>query len=577
MKLTLIKNEQSNDDESKEKVVETSSEVPVSEENNSKDDTKDNKNKSQELEDGKNEKDNNNKTEEETSPIDELKIKESKNNSETEEENRISLNPTESTIDATNTEKVLEKEIKKEESLDMSVDSTKEEESKEEKNEKEKEIINDEKMETDEIVEPSNSTTEPNEKEQESETKEETDKEMNSNPKNVEKIKTEESNTSDKPQEIINKVNEDTKSENQKAKPAKEESGSNPAVAAELKTLFPDLEVIEPLARLPQIDTILLNGSEAALQAQPIHAKWPKDYVLHMRLRNIIHCVENKEWPVSRNFNAYDLDHELMQPSLPSTSVTPTGGLNDLASSSISHNDIITITTDLHRGNPHAAVAHLAQQQAMANAAAAAVAAAKKRKRHIAIDVETERAKLHALLNSSATPLGKPSPSSAWGSTLDPDVESLSEDSRRSTPGLLQPPPAHQSSSSLSSGRLLSQLPGFGKPMAPTTIIPGTSSTLTPIDLSSGLTKADKQELMSEVQDFSMPSKRHQQNHQQPPPVSSSPSTSSNNSPLPLTTQSTSKSSSKLDDMLGKLMKRNNCVSNIIIYFLSLFLLCHMY
>lgn len=79
------------------------------------------------------------------------------------------------------------------------------------------------------------------------------------------------------------------------------------------------------------------------------------------------------------------------------------------------------------------------------------------------------------------------------------------------------------------------------------TIIPGTSSTLTPIDLSSGLPKLNvsdvskNKEMLNEVQDFSMPSKNKQK--------------------------------SKLDDMLGKLMKKNNCVSiniHLFIYFLTL-------
>jgi chromodomain-helicase-DNA-binding protein 7 len=80
-------------------------------------------------------------------------------------------------------------------------------------------------------------------------------------------------------------------------------------------------------------------------------------------------------------------------------------------------------------------------------------------------------------------------------------------------------------------------------------VIPGTSSTLTPIDLSSGLPKVNtpeipkSKEMINEVQDFSMPSKNKQK--------------------------------SKLDEMLGKLMKKNNCVSNSLH---SLFLLlCIIY
>lgn len=79
--------------------------------------------------------------------------------------------------------------------------------------------------------------------------------------------------------------------------------------------------------------------------------------------------------------------------------------------------DVITITTDQGLAkqlqNPNLASMNAsnmggsaaALSQSMAAAAAAAVAASnKKRKRHIAIDVETERAKLHALLNNTQNP-----------------------------------------------------------------------------------------------------------------------------------------------------------------------------
>ena len=92
-------------------------------------------------------------------------------------------------------------------------------------------------------------------------------------------------------------------------------------------------------------------------------------------------------------------------------------------------------------------------------------------------------AKLHALLNSShMTPqppptLGKPSVHS--GSSWEINEESQTDDSRRSTP--MQPPPAHQQART-------PNMPFDLKYTVPgkTTIIPGTSSTLTPIDLSSG-------------------------------------------------------------------------------------------
>lgn len=63
--------------------------------------------------------------------------------------------------------------------------------------------------------------------------------------------------------------------------------------------------------------------------------------------------------------------------------------------------DVITITTDQGLSK---------QLQNQINATtinplqAVAAATSKKRKRHIAIDVETERAKLHALLNSTQSP-----------------------------------------------------------------------------------------------------------------------------------------------------------------------------
>lgn len=93
--------------------------------------------------------------------------------------------------------------------------------------------------------------------------------------------------------------------------------------------------------------------------------------------------------------------------------------------------DVITITTDQgglskqiqSQMNAAVAAASVAINQQLAAAAAAAAAAAggsggaggaggsggstsKKRKRHIAIDVETERAKLHALLNNTQSSPG---------------------------------------------------------------------------------------------------------------------------------------------------------------------------
>ena len=241
--------------------------------------------------------------------------------------------------------------------------------------------------------------------------------------------------------------------------------------AAELKAMFPDLEVIQPLSRLSQIDTFVLHdrpGSGALDFSETTVAqlfnnavKWPKEYAIQVRLQHIIYAMETHEWPVSKNFSAYasgignEIDlpiHEIPNEPPKRDSSTPM---------STADSEVITITTDgggLSRANT------------------------KKRKRHIAIDVETERAKLHALLNSTH---GLSNPMSKLPGWENED----SEDSRRSTPvqlQVLQPPPAHQQTTS----RLLNmpydlKYPG-AKTIGQTTVIPGTSSTLTPIDLSSG-------------------------------------------------------------------------------------------
>lgn len=259
--------------------------------------------------------------------------------------------------------------------------------------------------------------------------------------------------------------------------------------AAELKAMFPDLEVIQPLSRLSQIDTFVLREqkSSGALDfsettvAQLFNnaVKWPKEYAIQVRLQHIIYAIETKEWPASKSFSAYangignEFDipiHELPNEP-PSTSSrresagTPLGGGGG-------DSELITITTDnLNRAN----------------------ASMKKRRRHIAIDVETERAKLQALLNN--TPVLSSNPSlmkhgmSAAAAAWDNDD---SEDSRRSTPVTaqtsLQPPPAHQQQTTrlLNMPYDLKYHHASPKTIGQTTVIPGTSSTLTPIDLSSG-------------------------------------------------------------------------------------------
>ncbi|KAJ8971345.1 hypothetical protein NQ314_000744 [Rhamnusium bicolor] len=255
--------------------------------------------------------------------------------------------------------------------------------------------------------------------------------------------------------------------------------------AAELKAMFPDLEVIQPLSRLSQVDTFVLRdkqGSGALDFSETTVAqlfnnavKWPKEYAIQVRLQHIIYAVETKEWPATKSFSAYatgignEFDipiHELPAEPPKRESSTPM---------SFGEPDVISISTDRSGAN-------------------------KKRKRHIAIDVETERAKLHALLNSShmANPLIK------HGMCWENDD---SEESRRSTPvqSNLQPPPAHQQASRLSMTNLKMpyDLPYHTPPaktIGQTTVIPGTSSTLTPIDLSSSIPKSSEKSSNRDIQ-----------------------------------------------------------------------------
>uniref|UniRef100_A0A0A9YRD7 Chromodomain-helicase-DNA-binding protein 6 n=1 Tax=Lygus hesperus TaxID=30085 RepID=A0A0A9YRD7_LYGHE len=340
------------------------------------------------------------------------------------------------------------------------------------------------------------------------------------------------------------------------------------------KAMFPELEVMQ---KLPEIDTTVVTEKAAVTVPRPsldstvaqliAHSyqnpiKWPKEHALQVRLQHIVHVVEHKEWPASRNFTAY-ADEQ------------PTTMEEYMRSSYNEPSEVITITTD------HGPKANTFAQ---------------KRKRHIAIDVETERAKLHALLNSTNLQLQhamKHSPSTPWDHT----DESLSEESRRSTPlaGVqnLQPPPAHQGSSTATTSRLLSMPPydlkyhpaPAAQPDKSVTPVPASSpSSMAPIDLSSGSLKSSNTDnnsssnYLEEVQDFSMPSKKlHLQHHQPPPPP---PPQIAHHQPQPQQAHQhpapqqahqqsqpqqahqqppTMQSRGKLDDMLNKLMQKKNC------------------
>lgn len=211
--------------------------------------------------------------------------------------------------------------------------------------------------------------------------------------------------------------------------------------AADLKARFPDLEVSQPpMTKVKPFESILskelkgktffkynkiakkklikfpLNFPEPLkLSNLSIHVRWFKDFALEKRIGHIIYCVEKNEWPVGKSYSAYtgcqgiDLDAPLYETV---KRLHTTIDFNSSMSSRNSTPDVITITTDqglskqLHSQSSTASSSMQSSLQSASSQALAAVAAAssKKRKRHIAIDVETERAKLHALLNNTQSP-----------------------------------------------------------------------------------------------------------------------------------------------------------------------------
>lgn len=301
-----------------------------------------------------------------------------------------------------------------------------------------------------------------------------------------------------------------------------------------LKQGLPELEIIQPWARLHELDQFLWRDrcspapSEPSLAQLIAHSyqnpiKWPRDHAILVRLQHIIHAVEYKEWPVSSNFSAYSA------PNIPSSTLdidisarnTPEANAKRDSSTPMSMpegSEVITITTD------HTPKHHI-----------------KKKKHHIAIDVETERAKLHALLNCAA--LGQSQHQNIKALPMwEAADESLSEDSRRSTPVSLQPPPAHQQTSRTFSGissnlTMPFDLSKFHASTKNTSNSSGNTGSLTPMDLSSNLSKNDHFKTKeSEVQDLSIAQDL------------------SSKSKQPITTQK-----SKLENTLDKLLKRKNC------------------
>ncbi|XP_037903696.1 chromodomain-helicase-DNA-binding protein 7 isoform X5 [Hermetia illucens] len=318
--------------------------------------------------------------------------------------------------------------------------------------------------------------------------------------------------------------------------------------AAELKARFPDLEVIQPQLKVkterdrPKVENMMM-------------VRWFRDFALEKRISHIVTCVEKNQWPVGKNYSAYigcqgvDLDIPLYETIkhvnlLDRRSATP---------------DVITITTD--QGVPKHLQAQLSTPSpsttlsplppvsvgGVPGGANVTVSPAgmvgntggsglgKKRKKHIAIDVETERAKLHALLNSTQVTITGQKWDDDGGNCGPP---SSGPDSRRSNPlpsQQRQPPPAHQHQP------LTRQAPStsFNKsgPMQ------SPQSSMGAMDLSAGLPKVNLNEMkspidLSEVQDFSMGSKKQAAN---------------------LSMNYGGPTKGKLDDTLSKLMKKNNC------------------
>ncbi|CAH2066611.1 unnamed protein product, partial [Iphiclides podalirius] len=184
-----------------------------------------------------------------------------------------------------------------------------------------------------------------------------------------------------------------------------------------------------------------------------------------------------------------------------------------------------------------------AQKAGESNTAQAEVQDERKQvqKRHIAIDVETERAKLHALLSSPQAAhtsnrevhrAGSSTVSvSASGGTCIGERDDASSDSgsRRSTPA---PPPAHQrvAPSPAPSAAAASPSPSVS------------SASVAPVDLSAPLD-------LSEAQDFSLGRRTPQIGDAQAPTVATAATAA---------TAAATPPRSRLDDTLSRLMKRKN-------------------
>lgn len=226
---------------------------------------------------------------------------------------------------------------------------------------------------------------------------------------------------------------------------------------AELKARFPDLEVIQPAsikAKTSSLDAILAAGTKdmkpfiPKLLEKQLLIRWFRDFALEKRLSHIIYCVEKSDWPVGKSYSAYtgcqgmDLDIPLFETikwiPIPESrqqvnpdviTITTDQGLSKQLGNSLLaslQNVLASSTAPGGSGGANTSTQQqqqqhqlLQQQQQQLNQSMAAMQQAsgsssgggggggsgkqKGRKRHIAIDVETERAKLHALLNNTQT------------------------------------------------------------------------------------------------------------------------------------------------------------------------------
>lgn len=215
----------------------------------------------------------------------------------------------------------------------------------------------------------------------------------------------------------------------------------------------------------------------------PIKVRWFRDFALEQRVSHIVYCIEHSEWPVNKSYSAYtgcqgiNLDvplHETVK-HMPATI--------DLIGRRSSTPDILAIS-GVECGGKKMQTASLPMQSPSTQLPKMQLptmpsSGGKKRKRqHIAIDVETERAKLHALLNSSqGAGLTAAQQAALQGKWPEEDKKDT-----KLTLSSMQPPPAHQHQSVRSSRSEQQQAQNYS---SKSSVIPGTSSTLTPIDLSS--------------------------------------------------------------------------------------------